>query len=118
MTTTTTSTDTCSTYCSRDTHWFSTTGFSVIALIAFMKHIDGDIKDQEDYGKWTFSALIITLVFSSLSVLATLFIRKMFTDTLIEGGMVRFFFCFSNLICVSFRSLIFYLFRIVPLLHL
>jgi hypothetical protein len=51
-------------------------------------NFDGDISDQTKEVKWSVSAVSIALTLSSLSLLATIFLKDKFCNSM-ETGMVR-----------------------------
>ena len=76
----------------RQTQWFAIMAFSIIALAALVTNFENDtnVSDQSSEVKWVVSAISIALSFSTISVLAHLFISEKFMNTSLETGMVRF----------------------------
>ena len=69
--------------------WFSLAAFTTIALASFVNDMSGDLTDQRKEMKWSFSALVMSLAFAFMSMVASLVLRERFSGTPMEHGMVR-----------------------------
>jgi hypothetical protein len=75
----------------RQTQWFGVAAFTIIALVAMTNNFNDNISDETKEVKWAVSAVSIALTFSSVAVIANLFLKDKFVGTIMETGMVRRF---------------------------